>query len=84
MFYSIDVQTIIQNPKINQVQSEFEIKIIGQNRVYGNFAKYKNKILAQHCGFENTYLKNTLFNKLECIIFHQDIDLLSEDLGINR
>ena len=47
MFYSIDVQTrIIQNPKINQVQSEFEIKILGQNRVYGDFAKYKNKILA--------------------------------------
>ena len=69
MFYSIDVQTIIQNPKINQVQSEFEIKIIGQNRVYGNFAKY--------CGFENTYLKNTLFNKLECIIFIRTlIDLL--------
>ena len=56
MFYSIDVQTrIIQNPKINQVQSEFEIKILGQNRVYGDFAKYKNKILAQHCGFESTW-----------------------------
>ena len=63
MFYSIDVQTrIIQNPKINQVQSEFEIKILGQNSVYGDFAKCKNKILVQHCGFENTWKMLLLTN----------------------
>ena len=83
MFYSIDVQTrIIQNPKINQVQSEFEIKIRGQNRVCGDFARYNKKYWWNIV--VSRILKNTLINKLECIIFHQDIDLLSEDLGFNR